>query len=70
MNLDVAGLTADEARRVLTERKVSPEMIDQVVDVFQACDYARFAPGAASTTDRKDLLDRTEALIDTLERAV
>lgn len=70
LNLDVAGLTADQARRLLAERQVTPEIVAQVVEIIEACDYARFAPGAASASDRKSILDRTAALIDALEQAV
>ena len=70
LNLDVAGLTADQAPALLTEKTVDAVVITQVVEVLQACDYARFAPGASDVSDRADLLNKTQVLIDALERAV
>ena len=69
INLEVTDLTAEQAKQALVVKSVAPALIEQVVEIFAACDYARFAPGAASIVDRQNLLNQTEILIDALEQA-
>jgi hypothetical protein len=69
VNLMATDLTAEQARRALAAKSVDPALIDRVVGMFEACDYARFALGPGSTSDREILLSQTEALIDALEQA-
>lgn len=67
-NLDVANLTATQAREVLGRSAVDDALSERVVQVFETCDFARFAPGGDSETDRQDLIGRVEQLIGDLER--
>jgi hypothetical protein len=69
VNLDIQELTAAQARKALEEQAVTASVIESVVSVLDACDFARFAPGAGGTEDRVTLLEKVESLIDALERA-
>ena len=70
MNLEVSGLTSADVNSLLVGRGVDQAVIDQVVEIIQTCDQARYAPSAAQAADRQNLLDRTTGVIDTLEQAV
>ena len=42
-------------------------MVDEVAAILQVCDFARFAPGENSQSDREALLVRAETAIEGLE---
>lgn len=65
----VAGLRLDELRALLAERGFIPDLADRVVVEIEACDRARFAPGAVEAGAMAATLDRAGDLILALERA-
>ena len=67
LNLDTADLTPSQARQLLQGRSVPDAVIDEMVAILEVCDLARFAPGAAGSSGRADLLARAEDLIGKLE---
>ena len=70
LNLDASELTTNQARQALASASVPSDLTNKVVGVFEACDFARFASGAQTDTDREDILSQTEDLIGELERAL
>ncbi|MBE82734.1 MAG: hypothetical protein CME21_09240 [Gemmatimonadetes bacterium] len=70
LNLDASELTTNQARQALASASVPSDLTNKVVGVFEACDFARFASGAQTATDREDILSQTEDLIGELERAL
>ncbi|HAA75162.1 TPA: hypothetical protein DCE37_08595 [Candidatus Latescibacteria bacterium] len=67
LNLESGELTEGDARRHLAERGAAAEMVDEVAAILQVCDFARFAPGENSQSDREALLVRAETAIEGLE---
>jgi len=62
----VADLSRDTIIKRLTEKKVSPETIQQLSAVLDDCEYARYAP-ASVTGDLQSVYDSTVTLITKLE---
>jgi hypothetical protein len=58
------GLTRDQLRALLQERGTSPETIAGVVELLDACDYARFAPDAQAEAQK--LAARAEEILRNL----
>ncbi|MFC1683829.1 BatD family protein, partial [Candidatus Zixiibacteriota bacterium] len=69
LNLAAGGLTCQQLREELTERRVDRELIKEILDCIDACDHSRFAPTGAQRTDMSSLRERVRDLIDRLERS-
>ncbi len=52
LNISPHGLTTDKVRELLSARDASQELIADIINVFQKCDYARYAP---STIEQEDI---------------
>jgi len=70
LNLDATSLTADQAGAALTERSIHSDVVTEVRETINTCDFARFGGGSQDVTERQVFLTRVEKLIDTLERDV
>ncbi len=69
LNIQAAYLSAGEVERLLSERKIDSGLIDEVKDVFSACDRARFAPGENEQEHMKKIYQRAGAVINNLSKA-
>ena len=65
----VAGLSREELARELAASGVPAELGNRVVAELEACDRARFAPGAVGQPEMRASLDRAAELILVLEKA-
>ncbi|MEE8149758.1 MAG: hypothetical protein V3T75_04820, partial [candidate division Zixibacteria bacterium] len=52
LNISPHGLTTDKVRELLSEREASEELIADIINIIQKCDYARYAP---STIEQEDI---------------
>ena len=66
LNLPVAGMTRESAAKALREKEVPDSIVSEARDVFQRCDYARFASVRIPEQERKELFAAAAALIDAL----
>jgi len=67
--ISAAGLTREELRRALAERGHSQVTIDKLTSLFDACDQARFSPGAESAAAQEAVLQRADAVLAALDGA-
>ena len=67
-NRSAAGLTLEEVRALLAGRGQRPELIERVIQLLENCDMARYAPAAAASLDRAQLLESAGELIETLKK--
>lgn len=65
LTIPVAELNKDNVSEKLKQAGVSPESIQQLIDVLNKCEFARFAPSASS--DMSDLYSSAEQIINDLE---
>jgi len=70
LNRSAAGLTAEEASRILKDKKIDDDHIVQVRHIFQQCDMARFAPGQVNAEQVNVLYEKAVGVIDYLERVI
>lgn len=63
------GLTYDVAEDLLAARGVDPEIRRRFRACLEACDFARFVPGAGDTARREQTLREARAVVDLLEKA-
>ena len=70
LNLPAAAMAAEPAARALGTRGVKQEIVSDVGEVFQQCDFARFSPSRVAKDEMARLYQKTEALIDALGRTV
>jgi hypothetical protein len=70
LNLSAAGMTAEEACKILKDKNIDEEYIVQVRHIFQQCDMARFAPGQMNAQQVKALYEKAVEVIDYLEREI
>lgn len=67
--LSSEGLTAGEVRKELPVCGIDPELANQVGELFELCDHARFARQFGSTAEMNAILERTGRSIEALEKS-
>lgn len=70
LNVPSAGMTGESAAALLADRALDGEVVDRVREVFQQCDFARFAVTNLLASDRQRLFDLTEQSIELLEKQI
>ena len=65
LSIPTSDMSKDTVASLLREKKVSEQIINEVMDVLSTAEFARYAPSSAS--DEQALYARTAQLIDTLE---
>lgn len=60
------GLTREELRRALQAKSLPAESVEGLVSVLEACDTARFMPGATSPDAMQTLLDKAADVLGKL----
>lgn len=66
LRIPLSELSTDNMRQQLLDRKVSEETVQQVIDLLQTCEFARYAPSGDATA-RTELYKKASDLLDTLE---
>ncbi len=70
LNLPSAGLTLDHICSILKEKKIAPEIIEEFKKLYEKCEYARFAHGFSTEQDRKEILSRTEKILNDIAKII
>ena len=70
LNLPAATMAADPAAQALGARGVGQEIVSEVREIFQQCDFARFSPSRVPKGQMSRLYQSAERLIDALGRTV
>jgi hypothetical protein len=68
LNLSPAGITVDGIADELVQRGIEDRMVEEVRELLDRCNLARFAPMDLSEEERTDLLNRERDLIARLEK--
>jgi len=63
------ALTRPQLAAGLTERGFPDELIQRISDELDNCDFARFTPAASAPEEMRAALERTEALVEDIDRA-
>ncbi len=69
LNISSANLTKEHITAVLKQKKVSEDTIANLLSTIDTCEYARYAPNAASG-DLQTIYNNTVELITTLENEI
>jgi hypothetical protein len=70
LNLAAAGLTSETCAEILEAHSVDQETVEALRDLLVRCDYARFAPTAASPADMAEARRLSGDLVERLERQI
>ena len=67
LNISPHGLTTDQIKDLLQNKSADDNLIKDISDTLQKCDFARFAPSSITQNDIDDVLSITEELMIKLE---
>ena len=67
LNISPHGLTSDRIKALLAEKKADPALIDGTAAFLQKCDFARFAPSAATQAEIDKALGEAESVMVRME---
>lgn len=65
--ISTAGLTREELGRALVEKGHSRVTADKLIALLDACDQARFSPGAESAAAQEAVLQRADTVLSALD---
>ncbi len=69
LGVKTAGLTSDELKARMVEAGLPEDLIRDVSQELQACDFARFAPAASSREEMERTLDRVRSIVGRVSRS-
>src|SRR5690606_39068783 len=64
--LSLAEMTKENIRQTLQKRNVEESIIQETIDIMEACEFARFAP--ASEAEQENTYNKAERLISQFEK--
>lgn len=67
LSIPVSSLSRENVSSAFVERNLDAELSRQFFEVVEACEFARFAPGAG-TSDMRDLYNRAAGLINRIDQ--
>lgn len=67
LNISVHGITIDSMTILLTEKKAEEPLIDEIKEILQKAEFAKFAPSTISEADIAETLLKTEEVMVKLE---
>ncbi len=70
LNRSAAGLEKEECAAELRRRGVPQQTVEDLGNLLQECEFARYAPGASSTGEMKRTQDRAEELMERLQKVL
>lgn len=69
LNLPPAALSKEDIRQELTLKKFDEQQINQVIEILDSCDFARFAPASYEKLEMEIFYQKaSQALIDLEEK--
>jgi hypothetical protein len=66
--IPLSALTIDSVRDFLTQNNIEDSLIQDLIDVLNQCDFARYAPSGAAAN--QELLERSVALIGAFQQRI
>lgn len=70
LNLDEAGIMTSQVEKLLSERHIKPEIINDYLACLQTCDFQRFAPTNTSLEEMKKFYNEARSAIANLQKAL
>jgi hypothetical protein len=67
LNISPNGLTSETIASLLSERKATPDLINDTLSLLKQCDFARFAPASLTQTDMDQALTKAESIMVQME---
>ena len=67
LNISPYGLTIDKVKELLGTKTQNPLLIDDVIGLFQKCDYVRYAPSSITQEDIDQALQKAEKIMIAFE---
>jgi hypothetical protein len=67
-SITTSELTRDAVRSMLLSREVSPALVDQLIDLVDALEYARFSPTRSEPGEMRSLFERARAAVIGVEQ--
>jgi len=69
LNISACGVTAQQLRDELKKYQLEGQLLEEILDFTQTCDYSRFAPASAQLADMETILKRVRNLLARLEKS-
>ena len=66
--IDRAELSVDNVTMKLTEKNITAELVTQIKECLEACEFARFAPASSSHEEKQKMYDAAGNIIVSAER--
>jgi hypothetical protein len=70
LNVAEAGLITDDVARMLTEKRVGSEIIQEYLNCLQTCDFVRFAPAASNGKAMQEFYEQSRRALEAMEKAL
>jgi len=70
LNVAEAGMMTEQARQLLAERKVEPQIVSAYFECLQVCDYQRFAPASSRIAQMQSFYQKVKNVIIKLQKAL
>ena len=70
LNIDSVSLTRDNINEILTERGVDEKLISEFIALLDKCEFARYAPAAASDVEIRNIYNSSLSVITDLEKVI
>ena len=68
LNMGIAELSKQQIKERLEEKKIKPETIEELINVIETCEMARYAP--IGDVSRKELIEKSHHIINQIEKQV
>ncbi len=68
LSIDRAELSIDTVTQQLSEKNISAELVGQIKECLETCEFARFAPASTSEEEKKKMYELASAVIIAAEK--
>lgn len=68
MNMGISEMNKNDIRTRLDSKKINKENIDQLIEILESCEMARFAP--MGDVSKQDLISKSKSIISNIEKQV
>ncbi|MEO0191050.1 MAG: hypothetical protein ABIL18_08710, partial [candidate division WOR-3 bacterium] len=65
-NLDTGALTTDQLKQELLNRKLKPELIEELFEIVNKCDTIAYSPISSTDLPMNELFEKTKKLMENL----
>ena len=67
-NISSAGIMEDDLKSRFNQQEYPPQVLSDVLDIFEQCNQARFSPTDISHSTKQELFDKTSNVIAEIEK--